>query len=220
MQRASAAEPAALELVSDPGRLAAALTPERLRLLRELRARPDSATGLARRLGEGRQRLNYHLRALEDAGLVELSEERRKRGCVERVLRVAARGFVVDPTLLGAPEIAPAGAADRLSATYQIALAARTIRELAELRERASDAGRRLASGALDARVRLATPADFRSFLEELAAAVAAVVARHDDPTGAGRAFRVVVGTYHEPDADVEAATAETGATATRGAEP
>ncbi|NIP81922.1 MAG: helix-turn-helix domain-containing protein, partial [Gemmatimonadetes bacterium] len=57
------------------------------RLLDALLERPDSAVGLARRLGDTRQRLNYHLRVLEGAGLVELEEERPRRGVRERVMR-------------------------------------------------------------------------------------------------------------------------------------
>jgi DNA-binding transcriptional ArsR family regulator len=213
------AGPAALEFVDEPARLAAALTPERLRLLRELRSQPDSAAGLARRLGERRQRLNYHLRALEEAGLVELSEERQRRGCVERVLRVTARSFVVDPSALGGLDLDAAGAADRFSATYQIALAARTVRELAGLRERAEEERKRLATGAIDARVVLARPADFRTFMEELAEAVAQVVARHQDETGAGRPFRVIAGAYQAPDAGAAGSSDRTVMTE-EGAEP
>ncbi|MEN8374222.1 MAG: winged helix-turn-helix domain-containing protein, partial [Gemmatimonadota bacterium] len=49
--------------------------PERRRLVEELRELPDSAAGLAQRLGQTRQRLNYHLRALEEAGVLELHQE-------------------------------------------------------------------------------------------------------------------------------------------------
>ena len=71
----------ALEVVRQPDAAAALLDPVRQRLLAEL-AEPDSASGLARRLRLPRQRINYHLRALESAGLVELVEERRKGNCI------------------------------------------------------------------------------------------------------------------------------------------
>ncbi|HKK09092.1 MAG TPA: winged helix-turn-helix domain-containing protein [Gemmatimonadota bacterium] len=192
---------APVEFVAEPGRLAAALPAERLRLLAALREEPDSAAGLARRLGESRQRLNYHLRALEDAGVLEVAERRRKRGFVERVLRPAAGAFVVDPYVLGMPSGEPGGA-DRTSATHLLALAARTVREVAGLRGRAADETRRLATAAIEARVSLARPADFEAFVEEVGAAVADVVARHHDPEGRGRAFRVVLGAYQRPDGE------------------
>src|SRR5690606_24914395 len=88
-------------VVREPERAAALLDPERRRLVEALAEMPDSASGLARRLGDTRQRLNHHLRALEGAGLVELQEERRRGNCTERVLRAVARRFVVDPAALG-----------------------------------------------------------------------------------------------------------------------
>lgn len=196
-----------LEVVSEAGRAAAILDPERLRLLEALREAPDSAAGLARRLGESRQRLNYHLRLLEAAGVVELQEERPRRGRTERVLRPVARSFVLDPGTLGEVAAEPDAAGDRFAATYLIAVAARVIRELAALRERAAQRGRRLATAAVEAEVRLATPAQFGGFVTELSEAVAAVVAKYDAP--GGRRFRVVAGTYQRPGAATDTRKAE-----------
>jgi DNA-binding transcriptional ArsR family regulator len=55
------------------------LQPEHRRLVEALASGPESASSLAQRLGEKRQRLNYHLRLLEEAGHVELVEERWSR---------------------------------------------------------------------------------------------------------------------------------------------
>jgi hypothetical protein len=44
-----------------------------------------------------RQQVGYHLRALEQAGLVELVEERRKGNCIERIVRAAACSYVISP---------------------------------------------------------------------------------------------------------------------------
>ena len=66
--------PDALQIIEDPDRAATALSPDRRRLLSALAEEPDSATGLAERLGDSRQRLNYHLRELERAGFLELVE--------------------------------------------------------------------------------------------------------------------------------------------------
>ena len=73
----------------------------RRRLLERLR-QPASATELAPEFSMGRQRLNYHLRALEHAGLLELVEARQRRGCIERILAARAQAFVVDPAVVGA----------------------------------------------------------------------------------------------------------------------
>lgn len=188
---------ASLRVLTDADRVAAVLDPLRRRLLAELRERPDSATGLASRLGESRQRLNYHLRALEDAGFVELEEERRKGNCVERILRVTARRWLVDPGALGELAEDPGSTQDRFSAAWLAGLGARLAGDVAALAEKASEEERRLATTAVESEVRLARPADFGAFARDLTEAVATVVARHHDESApGGRAFRVVAGVH------------------------
>jgi DNA-binding transcriptional ArsR family regulator len=87
---------AVIDVVSAP------LSPLRGAVLAELRE-PASASEVAGRLGETRQRVNYHVRALERGGLVELVEERARRGCTERVVRATADAVVVEPTVIGSP---------------------------------------------------------------------------------------------------------------------
>lgn len=172
------------------------LDPDRRRLLEALRERPDSASGLARRLGDSRQRLNHHLRTLEEAGLLELEEERRRGNCLERVLRVKARRFVLNPAALGEVPADPAETGDRFSASYLIALAAGVVRDLAHLTEKAESEHKRLATASLDVEVHLAEPSRLGSFVDDLTAAVATVVAKHHAPTPGARPFRLVAGLY------------------------
>lgn len=195
--------PHSLQVLREPARIAALLDPDRRRLMDALQESPDSATGLARRLGDRRQRVNYHLRLLEEAGLVELAEERPRRGVTERVMRPTARRFAVDSSALGrrlAPE--PTEDPDRFSATFLVALATRTIREVAALMTRAETTGKRLPTLGLTTRVCIRDPGDLEVFQRELADAVAAVVARHHDETGAGRCFRVTAQSYPAPGDD------------------
>lgn len=187
-----------IEVLREPARIAVLMDPARRELVRALLERPDSAAGLARRLGDTRQRLNYHVRALEEAGLVELAEERQRRGAKERVFRVVARRFVLDPGSLEELSAEPVSG-DRFSATYLVALASRSIRELATLLAEAGSTGKRLPTAGLSAEVRLAEPSDFNAFVEDLSAAVADVVARYDTDGPGGRAFRVMAGTYPGP---------------------
>jgi biotin operon repressor len=67
----------------------ALVAPTRRRILNLLRA-PGSATTVASRLGLSRQLVNYHVRALESAGLVEEIDRRQRRGLEERVVRATA----------------------------------------------------------------------------------------------------------------------------------
>jgi DNA-binding transcriptional ArsR family regulator len=191
---------AAVAIIRDPDAALALLDPERRRLAEALAEAPDSASGLARRLGETRQRLNYHLRVLEEAGLLELVEERRSGSRAERVLRLSARRFVLDPGTVGLLSRAePGEVGDRFSASYFVALAARGISELADLLDRASRHRSRLATGSVNTRVRLATPARFDAFMADLTRAVAEVVAKHHDERDEGRWFRVIGGAYPGP---------------------
>jgi hypothetical protein len=80
-----------------------------------------------------------------------------------------------------------------------VALAARTIRELASLLARATAARTRVATASINTQVRLRSPADFDAFARDLTQAVAEVVARHHDERGDGRWFRVIAGAYPGP---------------------
>jgi DNA-binding transcriptional ArsR family regulator len=180
-------------VIDDPAAAEASLDPIRARLLAEL-AQPASATMLAARLGVPRQKVNYHLRALERHGLVELVAERRKGNVNERLLRATAASYVISPAALAAVAPDPASAPDRLSARWLLALAAQLVRDVGDLLAGASKAGKPLATFAIDGQVRFASAADRAAFADELAATVAALVARyHDQSAPAGRDHRVVV---------------------------
>ena len=175
------------------------LHPLRLRLLHELKE-PDSAAGLARRLRIPRQKLNYHLRQLESEGLVEVVGTRQKRGCVERLMRAVARSFVIDPATLGTIAGDPATVEDQVSSAYLVAVAARTIRELAALRERAEQGGKRLPTLAIQSEIRFTSPAAQHAFASELTKALAELTAKyHDGTSTSGRTFRLIAGSYPRP---------------------
>ena len=182
-----------LEVIESPAVAAIALDPIRARLLAEL-AKPASAAGLAARLGVSRQRVNYHLRALEAHGLVGVDEERHWGGLTERRMVATAASYVISPGALGLVAPDPRRAADHLSASYLIALAARVIREVGGLRRRAHAKDKRLATLSIDAEVRFKTAADRAAFSKELAATVASLVGRyHDAATPGGRSHRLIV---------------------------
>jgi DNA-binding transcriptional ArsR family regulator len=180
-------------VIGDPATAEVSLDPVRARLLAEL-AEPASATMLAARVGLPRQKVNYHLRALERHGLVELVEERRKGNCTERVLRATAASYVISPAALAAVQPDPDRAPDRVSAHWLLAVASRLVRDVGDLLTGAAKARQRVATFAIDGEVRLASAADRAAFAEELAGAVTALVGRyHDENAPGGRPHRVVV---------------------------
>ena len=183
----------AIEVIANPAAAAAALEPVRSRLLSEL-AEPASAATLAGRLGIPRQKINYHLHALESHGLVRVAEKRRWGGLTERLLVATAASYVVSPSALGRAAADPDRTSDRLSANYLIALAARIVREVKDLLDRAKEANKRLPTLSVDTVVRFRSPADRAAFSEELAGTVAKLVSRyHDASVPGGRAHRLVI---------------------------
>lgn len=188
-----------LAVIDDPAAAIVALDPTRAQLLAAL-GEPGSATTLAQRLGLPRQRVNYHLRALEAHGLVELVEERPRRGLTERVVRASAASYVVSPAALGEAGGDPARNVDRLSSRYLIALAARAVREVADQVRRADASGRTLPTLSIDTEIRFASAADRAAFTDDLAAAVAALAAKyHADGATNGRWHRLVVLAHPRP---------------------
>ncbi|WP_437783701.1 helix-turn-helix domain-containing protein [Sorangium sp. So ce1097] len=188
-----------VDVIEDPAAAAAALEPVRSRLLAELAA-PASAATLAARLGIARQKINYHLRALEAHGLVRVAETRKWGGLTERLLVASASSYVVSPGALGPAAADPARTADRLSASYLIALGARVVREVSDLLRRARAADKHLATLAIDTEVRFRSPAERAAFTGELARAVTALVARyHDESAPGGRPHRLVIVAHPTP---------------------
>jgi DNA-binding transcriptional ArsR family regulator len=180
-------------VIEDPAAAEVSLDPVRARLLAEL-VEPGSATMLAARIGLTRQKVNYHIKALERHGLVELVEERRKGNVTERVMRATAASYVISPAALAAVQPDPSRAPDRLSARWLLAVASRLVQDVGDLITGATKARKRVATFALDGEVRFASAADRSAFAEELANAVAALVSKyHDETAERGRDHRVIV---------------------------
>lgn len=188
-----------IEVIRDPAAAVVALHPIRSQLLAELKA-PASAAGLASRMGLPRQKVNYHLRALEACNLVEVADERQWGGLIERLLVSSAKSFVVSPEALGAAAADPASSKDRLAASYLIALGARIVREVGDLWRRARQANKDLATLSVDAEIRFASPAARAEFTRDLTRTVMELVGRYHDATAAtGRSHRLVVMSHPLP---------------------
>jgi DNA-binding transcriptional ArsR family regulator len=187
-------------VIEDPAAAEVSLDPIRSRLLAEL-AVPGSATMLAGRVGLPRQKVNYHLRTLEQHGLLELVEERRKGNVTERMLQATAASYVISPVAMAAVAPDPSRAQDRLSARWLLALAARLVSDVGALLTGATRARQRVATFALDGEVRFASAADRAAFADELTSTVTALVSRyHDEQAPGGRRHRIVVAVHpHTP---------------------
>lgn len=180
-------------VIEDPAVAEAALDPTRARILGAL-ATPGSATSLSGPLGLSRQQINYHLRTLENHGLLVLVEERRKGNMTERVLQATAASYVISPVALPAVAPDPDRLRDQLSAQWMLALGARMVHEVGTLLAGAQQAGQRLATYAVDGTVRFSSAASRASFADELSVALGDLVEKYDDVTApGGREHRLVV---------------------------
>lgn len=183
-----------IAVIEDPAAAEASLDPIRARILREL-AQPGSATQLALKVDLPRQKVNYHLKALERHGLVELVEERRKGNVTERVLQATAASYLISPSALGAASPDPRRFADRFSAFWLLALAGRMVQEVGKLIAGAAAARQKLATFAIDGEITFRTAADRAAFAEELGVAVTQLVDKYHDGGASprGRRHRLVV---------------------------
>lgn len=183
----------AVQVLQSLGAAATVLDATRLRILSGLRE-PQSAAGVARSLGLPRQRVGYHVRALEKAGLLVAVGERRKGGTVERLLQATARAYVISPEALGRLGATRAEVQDRFSGAYLVAATARTLRDVAILQQRAAQASKRLPTLTLETHVRFASAEAQQAFAQDVTHMLASLAARyHQAGAEAGRTFRFVL---------------------------
>ena len=144
--------------------------------------------------------MNYHLRTLEDHGLVELVEERKRGNMTERIMQASAASYVISPAAMSALAPDPGRFPDQLSARWLVSLAARIVREVGELIAGATAAGKPLASFAIDSDITFATAADRAAFAGELGESINSLVAKyHNGNSEGGRKHRLVCRLASQP---------------------
>ncbi|MFO0814715.1 MAG: helix-turn-helix domain-containing protein [Gemmatales bacterium] len=182
-----------IQVIDDPAAATVALYPIRSRLLSYMSTPASSAT-LAKKIGLARQKVNYHLNTLEAHGLVKQASERKWGGLTERLMVATANSYVVSPSAMGPVAVDTKREADRLSASYLIALGARVVREVGDLIRRATSVGKRLATLAVDTEIRFRSATERAAFSHELTEAIAKLVSKyHDASAPGGREHRLVV---------------------------
>jgi DNA-binding transcriptional ArsR family regulator len=185
-------------LVLDSSEQLAAIThPTRLRILEALRE-PDSAAGVARRLGEPRQRLNHHVRELVKAGLLVEAGERRKGNFVEQLYRAAAGTFVLSPRLTWGDGERLRAIADQVSLGHLVTVGERLQRDAAVLLDRAAFDGVEIPAAAVEASVRFATPEARAAFLDDYLQLTARLIEQH--ASGEGEPFTVALVVHPTPE--------------------
>jgi DNA-binding transcriptional ArsR family regulator len=86
--------------IEDVDQAAALLKPQRIEMLKRM-DRPRTCVELGQVFGETPQKIYYHIKALQTAGLVEQVGERRVRGTVEGSYQARARSYWLASDLVG-----------------------------------------------------------------------------------------------------------------------
>ena len=189
----------AVHVIDEGGPATSALHPLRREILSEL-AEPESAAGLARRIGIPRQQVNYHIRQLEGEGLVKLVGERRVRNCIERLVQAVGRSYLISPAALGKLGADPERIEDKASAGYLLAIASQMIQELAGLQHRTSRPDNDAGALALRADIRFKSREAQTAFTAELNEELARLVAKYHAPRASKRRlFRFHASAYPVP---------------------
>ncbi|MFJ3958856.1 ArsR/SmtB family transcription factor [Arthrobacter sp. NPDC090010] len=181
-----------IEVIEDPRVAEVSLDPMRSQILEAL-VEPASASMVAGRIGAPRQKVNYHLKALEAAGLVQLIEERRKGNMTEKVMQSSAASYLISPQALASMAPKPEKYSDRFSAFWLLALAGRLVAEVGKLLAGAVAARKPLATFAIDAELDFANARDRAAFAAELSAVVDGLVKKYHDDVPGARRHRLVV---------------------------
>ena len=182
-----------LMVVSDRQTMALLADSLKSEILREM-DRPQTTAELSQAMGMPRQKLGYHVRQLEEAGLLANVGESRRGNCVARKLQAVARHFVINRTDTDAA-VTP----DRYSSHWLVEQSARTIREIGVLSADAASGGESLQAVTLDSEIAFDNLQDQQAFAQELSELIVALVARYGSDSSAARRFRVLAASYPKP---------------------
>lgn len=178
-----------------------ALKPIRIEILQRL-DEPRSCPELGEALGETPQKIYYHVKQLQQAGLVEKVDERRVRGTVEGYYQAVARAYWLAPHLVS--EIGGAALTqDQVSLRYLLSLAQEMHEDVARLGQR-SESGQDAPSLALSAHIHLPDGARRAAFMQDVQRSIKALARQYglpenDELVGPGETFRLMLACYpHE----------------------
>jgi len=165
-------------LIDTTDQLVAITHPTRLRILDELRT-PGTAAGAARSLGEPRQLINHHVRALAKVGLLRSAGERRNGNFVEQLYESTAGTFILSPRITWGEGERVRTLAEQLSLRHLVEFGERLQRDAITLLDRAAFDGDEIPSATVEATVRFADAAARSAFLDEYLHVTAELVEKH-----------------------------------------
>lgn len=175
--------------------------PTRVAMLEALHE-PRSAAAVGRELGQTRQRMNYHLKALEQAGLVERVGTRQNGNFVETLFRATARAFVVSPQVAwSGPRRLEALRSQHALGTL-VGIGEQLQRDAAVLLDRAAYENEQIASAAVSAEVGFESDAERSAFMREYLEATKDLLDRYG--AKGGKRYRVVLAIHPETEGSMQ----------------
>jgi len=173
------------------------LKPLRLNLLKRM-ARPTTCVTLADALGEMPQKIYYHIKAMEKAGLIEKVGEHKVRGVLEGVYRAKARSYWLSPELAGRVG-GKVRARDQLSLGFLLTLAEELQADVGRL---AQTSDHRVPSLGLSAQIQLRDQQERSAFLKEVQSLFQHLARKYGNRPGqdSGEGFRLSLACYPKQD--------------------
>lgn len=175
------------------------LHPLRLDLLKRM-DEPRTCPELAAQFDTTPQKIYYHVKALEKAGLVEKTEEKRVRGVVEGYYQARARSYWLAPKLVG--QIGgETTARDQTSLRFLLNLAQEIHSDVGHLGQ-ASEAGAEVPSLGMSAQVYLPDGERRAAFLNDVQIMFQSLARKYGIPPDnaadelIGQAFRLILACY------------------------
>lgn len=173
------------------------LNPIRIELVRLLRE-PKTCGELASALDLTPQRINNHLKALRDAGLVAVHSQRQVRNLIEATYQAEGKAYWLSPRLL---RDEPTGRelADQLSLHNLLVTAETVAEDVAVLLDRTPDV--EVPSLGLTVEIALRDEGERKAFAADVLKTLRPVVEKYS-VDGGGTRFKLQLICYPDPDSD------------------
>lgn len=171
------------------------LKPIRLEIL-QLLDKPRTCPELGEALGETAQKIYYHVKALEHAGLIVKTAEKQVRGATEGYYQARARSYWLAPQLVGQVG-SSRSAQDQTSLRVLLSLTEEIQSDVGHLAQK-TEMGQEIASLSLSAYIQLPDVNRRIEFLQEVQTVFQQLAIKYGDQTEntAGDHFRLVLVCY------------------------
>ncbi|WNB90782.1 helix-turn-helix domain-containing protein [Bacillus sp. NEB1478] len=184
-------------IVSEPEQAAALLHPVRSEIISLLKE-PRSATELSKQMNDSAQKVNYHLKTLEKAGLVVRAGTRNVRNLVEVLYRSVGKSFLLSDSL-GLSQEQVRKLQDQTALAHILAFTEKVKRDAVSLMEQTEE--EQVPSAVMELEISLAGLAERQEFLQDYSNMLTELIKKHHDPKQTdSRTFHVSMAMYPKPE--------------------